>query len=218
MKIRHMACALLCLSGLPLKAAADTNVNKVYLGAGVGLSEESDFCDLINSDGSGDCDEGDYAGRVMVGYKINPYLGFEFSYVDAEGSTFEESEAYSQGNIDYVNRFTADISLERYSVDVVGMLPLQAGFMLLGRAGYGKNTLQVESKLLLDDEDAIERDEYDEDSDGAAFAVGASYTWRDVEARVMIERIWRVEAFERNGKVQDSDFTLFGAEVLMHFM
>lgn len=219
MKIRHKVWAFLWLAGLPLSAISETNVGKVYLGGGAGLSEESDFCDLFNSDRTGRCSEGDYFGKVLVGYKINPYLAFEFAYLSAEGSTFEESESYSTGGVDYTNSVEVDTSLERYSIDVLGMMPLQGGVTLLGRAGYGKNKVLFESELHLDDENRTESIEYDESNNGAAFALGAAYTWGELEARVLYERIWKVEALEdNNDKTAESDFSVFGVEVMMHFM
>lgn len=229
MKKTYWMCAIACLAGLPNGALAEAwtnetkvnpnNVHKVYLGGGVGLSEESDFCDLFNSDGNGRCNEGDFSGKLLVGYKISPYVAFEFAYLNAEGSTYEEFETYSEGDIDYTNSVDVDTSLERYSVDVVGMLPLQGNITLLGRAGYGRNKTLFESELILDDENRTESEEYDEDSKGAAFGVGASYTWGELEARVMYERIWKVEALEKSdGKSAESDFSVLGVEVLMHFM
>lgn len=234
MKKPYRMCAIACLVGLPMSAFAETwingtnvneakvnerNVNKVYLGGGIGLSEESDFCDLFNSDRDGRCNEGDYAGKLLAGYKINPYLAFEFAYLNAEGSTYEEFETFSEGGVDYTNSVEVDTSLERYSVDVVGMLPLQGNVTLLGRAGYGINKTLFESELVLDDENRTKSEELDDDSKGASIGVGASYTWGELEVRVMYERIWKVEALEKSdGKTAESDFSVLGAEVMMHFM
>lgn len=229
MKKTYRMCAIACLVGLPMSAFAETwingtkinesNVKKVYLGGGIGLSEESDFCDLFNSDRNGRCNEGDYSGKLLVGYKINPYLAFEFAYLNAEGSTYEEFETYTEGDVDYTNSVEVDTSLERYSIDVVGMLPLQSNVTLLGRAGYGINKILFESELVLDDENRTESVEFDDDNKGAAIGVGASYTWGELEVRMMYERIWKVEALEKSdGKAVDSDFSVLGAEVMMHFM
>lgn len=229
MKKTYRMCAIACLVGLPMSAFADTwingtkinesNVKKVYLGGGIGLSEESDFCDLIKSNRNGRCNEGDYAGKLLVGYKINPYLAFEFSYLNAEGSSYEEFGTYTEGDEEYTYSFTEDISLERYSVDVVGMLPLQGNVTLLGRAGYGRNKILLEEDSILEEENSSESEEFEDDSKGAAIGVGAAYTWGELEVRMMYERIWKVEALEKSdGKAADSDFSVLGAEVMMHFM
>lgn len=98
--------------------SAEALGNPWYIGAGVGQSEVDDFCSGVSN-----CDDTDTGWKLFGGYLFTQYVAIEAGYVD-----FGKFSGSSGG-------ISASAEVTGVTAHVVGMLPLNERFSLIGRLG-----------------------------------------------------------------------------------
>jgi OmpA-OmpF porin, OOP family len=102
-----------------LFAVAGTAAAQGYIGAGAGITKaESDVCAGLSN-----CDDEDTGMKIFGGFKFNPNVGLEASWVD-----LGEVSASVPGG-------TATGEVDGFGLAVVGMIPLNEKFGLFGKVG-----------------------------------------------------------------------------------
>jgi OOP family OmpA-OmpF porin len=98
--------------------SAEALGNPWYIGAGVGQSEVDDFCSGVSN-----CDDTDTGWKLFGGYRFTQYVAIEAGYVD-----FGKFSGNSGG-------ISGSAEVTGVTAHVVGTLPLNERFSLIGRLG-----------------------------------------------------------------------------------
>ena len=120
----------------PARAQADAEV--AYVGAGVGQgsykwrNSPSGGTDVCGFAFQINCEDSPIGLKAFVGYNINGYLGIEGGYYNAGTVTLQQS-------IPGLGTLERKLTLNGFSVSVVGTLPLGTAFVS-GRAGIAAAT------------------------------------------------------------------------------
>lgn len=107
---------------------------RIYVGADVGQSTASGACDGVP--GGISCSDTDTALRLTAGYQFNPYVGAELSYAD-----------FGKANASGIFRgfgVAADVKASGFQAYVVGTMPLNRGFGLVGRLGLASTDVKAD--------------------------------------------------------------------------
>ena len=108
--------------------SADALPKPWYVGGGVGQSKGDDVCDGISS-----CDDTDTGWKLFGGLQFTQYVAIEAGYVDL---------GKFSGN---VSGISASAEATGYTAHVVGTLPLNSRFSLIGRLGTIYNDVEVKA-------------------------------------------------------------------------
>ena len=118
MRTKYLLISTLLFSLSSPVLSADALENPWYVGGGVGQSKADDACDGVSS-----CDDTDTGWKLFGGYRFTQYVAVEAGYVDL---------GEFSGNVSGIG-----VSAEATGVTahVVGTLPINDRFSLLGRLG-----------------------------------------------------------------------------------
>jgi OmpA-OmpF porin, OOP family len=148
------AVAALTVATVPA-AFADENAGW-YVGGGVGsFNVGIDNPDQVN-DAVGAWEEDDNAYKLFMGYRVNPFLGFELDYINLG----EPSGAVVPG-------FNVDAAIDGFAPFVVGTIPLGKWFEVYGRLGY----YFYDANIRVEDE-INGNAEFDEESEDLVYGAG----------------------------------------------
>jgi len=128
MKRGLAAATLLALASAGSMAAhAAENDSGLYVGGGVGqFNVKIDDVDQVNN-AVERLDDDDTAWKAFVGWRFNPYIGLELSYIDFGNPNGHASASGSSGD------YSADLS--GFAPYVIGTFPL-GPVELFGKVGY----------------------------------------------------------------------------------
>ena len=126
---------------LPL-AGAQAQDSGFYLGAGIGQSKFTEWCDIPLAS----CKDTDTSWKVLGGYRFNRYIAAEGTYVDW-GEVTASTASGAQAAADQYS----------YGLAVVGTLPLGERFELFGKAGFLMT--EQETRRITPNPSTLNRDE-----------------------------------------------------------
>ncbi|GHB10495.1 outer membrane beta-barrel protein [Salinicola rhizosphaerae] len=185
--------ALLSPLLLAAPAAQAANADGLYLGIGGGYgdvqSSDGEMGNFAGATGNYHADHDDSVVKAFVGYEYNPYFATEAYYAD-----LGKPNLIRGGNV-------VDLKTRAYGLNLMGKLPVGAGFELFAKAGLAKWNVDADGNLgngsNLEDNDGIdpvygagvqfhyqhlllrtEYERYDFDSDFKLDAYTASVGWQ----------------------------------------
>jgi opacity protein-like surface antigen len=172
-----VAATLLALGSAASIAHADNNAG-FYVGGGVGQFNVQ-IDDIDDTDNAIQrLDENDTAWKAFVGWRFNPYIGLELSYIDFGNPNGRATASGSSG--DY------QVDLSGFAPYVIGTLPL-GPVELFGKVGY--YFYDVDLKVDIDNPVQPDFDSSTSDEDLVyGFGVGMTF-FEHLNARLEYEKI-----------------------------
>lgn len=183
---------------LSISATASAAANGAYVGGQIGLANTN--YNHTTMDNSG------LAGRIFGGYQFNQYFATELGYTQFSHADYKT--VHFLGN-------TLKGHIAENAVDLVGkgILPLQDGFSLYGKAGAayltGEQVLTARGPDVLN---GYAKHDVTEHRILPTFGVGVSY---DITPNVPVDISWTRIQKVGNTDLQSTDF--FGVGVSYHF-
>ncbi len=155
-----------------------------YVGAATG---ESGLLSACNTDPSTiRCERRHFFGKLIAGYRHNPYLAIEAAYADLGRASAESLPSASAA--------TGTVSARAVELDALGMLPVREHISLFGRLGIFRASTKAEVSGNIPGFAAA--------GSGSATAVGLT---RGVGVAIALSRRWRFRAeLQRYPNVGDS--------------
>jgi hypothetical protein len=148
--------------------------------------------------------DGDYSYSAHVGYRFNPWIAAELTYIDGGTIGWDEDFVYMPELGDYY-RNEVDFSAKVPAVSVLGILPFAQRWEVYARGGLAAWDATSDQKLTnLSTGDVIYR-ETDDDGLNFLFGIGVGVTFLDsLHTRLEYQAVW----IDGDALNVDSDTTL----------
>ena len=145
-----------------------------YAGAGLGSTEPVSFEDdyWYSDTESGDSDS---STIVFAGYRFHRHVAVEASYLDAEGTGFDDSLVYIPELLDVYNT-DADLDFSATQLSVVGILPFARIWEVYLRGGLAFWEAEGEQRLTPSFGGPVVNRSVDDDGTGLLFGIGGGLT------------------------------------------